>query len=269
MPVERTILTTAVSLPGPVAAGAPFWLLTLRDLTEAHKLEQMRADFVANASHELRTPLASLLGFIETLRGSARDDAGARERFLAIMAIEGGRMKRLIDDLLSLSRIEMRQHMRPTTPVDLVEVLSHVVSSATPAAAQAKVAISLELPAGRLETLGDHDELVQLFGNLLQNAVKYGRSGGIARIVGSRMGQRTIEVAVIDDGPGIAPQHLPRLTERFYRVDTAASRIAGGTGLGLAIVKHLVQRHRGELMIKSEFGKGATFAVVLEAYESP
>ena len=193
VPVERRILATAVSLPQPVLAGAPFWLVTLRDLTESHKLDQMRVDFVANASHELRTPLASLLGFIETLRGSARDDARARERFLAIMATEGGRMKRLIDDLLSLSRIEMRQHVRPTARVDLADVLLQVVASVEPQAEEAKVSVALDLPDGQFVTLGDHDELVQLFANLLHNAVKYGRSGGVAKVSARWRDARMIE----------------------------------------------------------------------------
>lgn len=240
-------------------------VLFFRDLTSARRLEAMRADFVANASHELRTPLASLLGFIETLQGPARDDARARERFLEVMRGQAQRMKRLIDDLLSLSRIEMRAHLSPTQPVDLTATTSHMVETLTPLAADRGVVIQAKLPDHPVFILGDRDELVRVVENLIENAVKYGESGGKVDVelvsTGDAHGQQGphIALSVRDYGPGIAPEHLPRLTERFYRVDVAQSREKGGTGLGLAIVKHIVNRHRGHLDIESEPGQGARF----------
>jgi len=242
-------------------------VLFFRDLTSARRLEAMRADFVANASHELRTPLASLLGFIETLQGPARNDAAARERFLDIMRGQAQRMKRLIDDLLSLSRIEMRAHVPPTGKVDLTSVAAQMIETLTPLGKDRGVTISATFPEGPLYVPGDRDELLRVTENLIENAVKYGESGGrvdveIARIEGED-GDRQVMLSVQDYGPGIAPEHLPRLTERFYRVDVAESRDKGGTGLGLAIVKHIVNRHRGHLDIASEPGRGARFTVTL------
>ena len=197
----------------------------------------MRADFVANASHELRTPLASLRGFVETLQGAAKDDAQARERFLKVMGEQAERMTRLIDDLLSLSRVEMREHLPPAERVDLNDAVAHVIQSLQPIAGQAGTTIEfrrLEAPA---VVRGDSDEIVQVFQNLVQNAIKYGKRGGridvaLAREPAGGGRPARFVVAVTDDGPGIAPQHLPRLTERFYRVSVAASREKGGTGLG-------------------------------------
>ncbi|MFG1347444.1 ATP-binding protein [Xanthobacter autotrophicus DSM 431] len=239
-------------------------LLTFRDLTQQRRVEQMRADFVANASHELRTPLASLSGFIETLQGPARNDTPARERFLTIMAAQARRMSRLIDDLLSLSRIELNAHVRPQTPVDLASILAHVCDTLSPIARDRGVALEQIKEAERLEVLGDRDELIRLFENLVENALKYGADGKSVEIRLAREGQATV-VSVRDFGPGIAPEHLPRLTERFYRVDVAASREQGGTGLGLAIVKHIVARHRGRLGVESVLGQGATFTVRMDA----
>jgi two-component system, OmpR family, phosphate regulon sensor histidine kinase PhoR len=251
-------------------------VLVFRDLTSARRLESMRADFVANASHELRTPLASLLGFIETLQGPARNDPGARERFLDIMREQAQRMKRLIDDLLSLSRIEMRAHVAPSETVDLTSIAAQMVETLAPLARDRGVAIRARLPEHPLPVLGDRDELLRVMENLIENAVKYGESGGkvdveLMRIPGrGDAGLPRAVLSVRDYGPGIAPEHLPRLTERFYRVDVAESREKGGTGLGLAIVKHIVNRHRGHLDIASEPGQGARFAATFpEAADRP
>ncbi|MEP9354917.1 ATP-binding protein [Xanthobacter sp. KR7-65] len=238
-------------------------LLTFRDLTQQRRVEQMRADFVANASHELRTPLASLSGFIETLQGPARNDTAARERFLAIMASQARRMSRLIDDLLSLSRIELNAHVRPQTKVDLCGILAHVCDTLSPLARDRGVTLEQVADAADLEVFGDRDELIRLFENLVENALKYGAAGKKVEVRLARE-NGTAVVSVRDFGPGIAPEHLPRLTERFYRVDVAASRDQGGTGLGLAIVKHIVARHRGRLGVESELGAGAIFSVRLD-----
>lgn len=254
---------------GRRAADAPdAVLLTFRDLTQQRRVEQMRADFVANASHELRTPLASLSGFIETLQGPARNDAPARERFLAIMAAQARRMSRLIDDLLSLSRIELNAHVRPQTKVDLGGILAHVCDTLSPLARDRGVTLEQVKDAAPLEVLGDRDELIRLFENLVENALKYGAPGKRIEVRLSRE-NGTAVVSIRDFGPGIPPEHLPRLTERFYRVDVAASRDQGGTGLGLAIVKHIVARHRGRLGIDSVLGEGATFSVRLDALPGP
>ncbi|HZH52391.1 MAG TPA: ATP-binding protein [Microvirga sp.] len=259
---------------GPLKSDAPDIevqsgvVLFFRDLTSARRLEAMRVDFVANASHELRTPLASLLGFIDTIQGAARNDAAARERFLAIMRDQAQRMKRLIDDLLSLSRIEMRAHVPPTEAVDLASVTAQMVETLTPLARGRGVELRKHIPGDPLWVLGDRDELMRVLENLISNAAKYGESGGkvdveLLRSESSADAQAQVVLSVRDYGPGIAPEHLPRLTERFYRVDVAESRDKGGTGLGLAIVKHIVNRHRGHLEISSEPGQGACFTVML------
>jgi len=242
-------------------------LLTFQDLSEQRVIERMRVDFVANASHELRTPLASLLGFVETLQGPARNDERARERFLGIMREQGLRMARLVDDLLSLSRIEQRAHVAPDTPVDLAGIAREIVDSLTLMAREREVTLTLNTPREPLMIPGDRDELLRLMENLVENAIKYGKQGGAVAIT-VEAGADEASVHVRDDGPGIAPEHLPRLTERFYRVDTAASREAGGTGLGLAIVKHIVLRHRGRLTIESKPGEGAIFKAILPRFET-
>ncbi len=257
----------------PVAAAGearPFgdghFLLTLRDLSPLRRVEEMRADFVANASHELRTPLAALLGFIETLKGPAREDVAARERFLNIMESQATRMARLIDDLLSLSRIELNAHLRPDKPVDLLSVIRQVGDALQTLAKDRGVEVSITAPPAPLIVPGDRDELIRVFENLIENALKYGASGKRVEITLSSSetgGQREAVVAVRDYGPGIAAEHLPRLTERFYRVDVAGSRALGGTGLGLALVKHVLNRHRGRLSVASRAGEGATFTVRL------
>jgi two-component system phosphate regulon sensor histidine kinase PhoR len=270
VPVERRLLATTVPLDPSAALlrDAPALLITFRDLTEQDRLARMRADFVANASHELRTPLAYLKGSVETLQGPARDDAAARETFLRTMAEQAERMSRLVDDLLSLSRVEMREYLPPSGEVDLAAVLADATQALEPMAHKAGVRLSLSCEDGPAPVRGDYDELAQVFQNLVQNAIKYGREGGrvevrLEREPAAEPGRYRVDV--IDDGPGIAAQHLPRLTERFYRVNVAASREKGGTGLGLAIVKHILNRHRGELLIASTLGQGSTFSVVLPA----
>ena len=244
------------------------FLLTFHDQTQHRRIEQMRADFVANASHELRTPLAALSGFIDTLRGAAANDAPARERFLPIMQMQTERMARLIDDLLSLSRIELREHIAPDTPVELLPVIHEVIDSLQPLAKERGVEISLVPPSQPLMARGDRDELIRVFENLVENAVKYGASGKhvdiqVETASGEGANGGEAKIAVRDFGPGIAPEHLPRLTERFYRVDVEQSRAVGGTGLGLALVKHILNRHSGRLSIESTLGAGSTFTVAL------
>jgi two-component system phosphate regulon sensor histidine kinase PhoR len=269
VPVERRLLATVAPIgeTGSQAREVPTLLIAFRDLSEQDRLARMRADFVANASHELRTPLAYLKGSVETLLGPARDDAAARETFLRTMGEQAERMSRLVDDLLSLSRVEMREYLVPSGEADLGAVLAEVAQTLQPMAQQAGVSLSLSGLDGAGVVRGDHDELAQAFQNLIQNAVKYGREGGRVEVRLSREPPDSrplrYRVDVIDDGPGIAPQHLPRLTERFYRVNVAASRAKGGTGLGLAIVKHILNRHRGELLIASRLGQGSTFSVIL------
>jgi two-component system phosphate regulon sensor histidine kinase PhoR len=270
VPVQRRVSAILAPLAfEDDADGAPAILITFRDVTDQEKLAQMRADFISYASHELRTPLASLRGFVETLQGPARNDPSARERFLAIMAAQASRMTRLIDDLLSLSRIEMRVHVPPRGQVDLNETLGFVVQTLEPLAEGSRISINLTKFSAPAIVRGDRDELVQLFQNLIQNAIKYGRAGGRVDVRLSREPRapaqpERLSIAVSDDGPGIAAEHLPRLTERFYRVNVSASREKGGTGLGLAIVKYIVSRHRGELKIASIVGVGSTFTILLE-----
>jgi two-component system phosphate regulon sensor histidine kinase PhoR len=270
VPVERRLLASVVPLGtagSPSAArDVPVLLIAFRDFSEQDRLARMRADFVANASHELRTPLAYLKGSVETLRGPARDDPAAREAFLKTMGEQAERMSRLVDDLLSLSRVEMREYLPPSGEADLGAVIADVAQTLEPTAQRAGVTLSFSGQHQAAFVRGDQDELAQVFQNLIQNAIKYGRQGGNVEVRLSQEpggGAIRYRVDVIDDGPGIAPQHLPRLTERFYRVSVAASREKGGTGLGLAIVKHILNRHRGELAISSQLGRGSTFSVIL------
>jgi two-component system phosphate regulon sensor histidine kinase PhoR len=245
-----------------------FVMLALHDLTHLRRAERMRVDFVANASHELRTPLAALLGFIETLQGPARNDTDARGRFLDIMKSQAARMSRLVDDLLQLSRIEQRQHLRPQDPVDLVEITKSVLDSLAPLAAERGVEIVTAFPQGAVPARGDRDELIRVVENLVENGIKYGQSG--KRVdVSVKSDTKEAKVVIRDYGSGIPPEHLPRLTERFYRVDIGDSREKGGTGLGLAIVKHIMARHRGRLVIESPEGQqGAIFTAVIELDEA-
>ncbi|WP_428642401.1 ATP-binding protein [Roseibium sp.] len=249
-----------------------FILVVIQDQTENRRLERMRTDFVANASHELRTPLASLTGFIETIQGAARNDPEARDRFLSIMLEQAGRMRRLIDDILSLSRIELKAHVRPENLVDLTEIIRHSKDALAPMAKDLDVDIRVQVPDEPVKIQGDRDELIQVTENLIENALKYGNSGKRVDVVLAEQEVSADEqfwvLSVTDYGEGIAPEHLPRLTERFYRIDMESSRAMKGTGLGLAIVKHILTRHRGRLEIESEPGKGATFKAKLPALEN-
>lgn len=248
----------------------------LHNVTTMVRAQAARSDFIANASHELRTPLAALSGFIDTLRGHARDDEEAREKFLDIMSGEANRMRRLIDDLLSLTRIEQNEHVPPVDEVDIHGVLSEAAAALQGLASLDKVTLSIEERGDLPPVLGERDDLVQLFQNLMHNAIKYGRPGGNVRVTfsphpedsavpGRHGAESFIAVAVKDDGEGIPREAIPRLTERFYRVDVRRSRERGGTGLGLAIVKHIVNRHQGRLLIDSQQGDGSTFTVLLPA----
>jgi two-component system phosphate regulon sensor histidine kinase PhoR len=301
VPVERTLSARIERLPRQTADGT-VCLITLHDLTQLKRADQMRADFVANASHELRTPLSTLAGFIETLRGPAKEDSEAREKFLGIMQEQAARMSRLVADLLSLSRIELNEHSAPTGTVRVDRVLRSVADILQLKARDKGMTIELDAPPPHPvsgpagfealpEVTGDADELAQVFQNLLDNAIKYGRAGSVIRVAGwvapgpetgkavrpperlergdrpARLAGRrpalAVAIAISDQGDGIAREHLPRLTERFYRIDSARSRDLGGTGLGLAIVKHIVNRHRGGLLIESQPGVGSTFTVLL------
>lgn len=247
----------------PVGQGAA---CLFEDQSRAEHAEQMRRDFVANVSHELKTPLTALLGFIETLQGSARNDAAARERFLGIMAREADRMNRLVRDLLHLSRVESQERQRPDSRIDLAALARSVVTTLRPMADGAGVALEVTGAEAEFLIRADADQMTQVLNNLIENAVKYGGSGGLARVSLSReTGPRgpLARLMVEDSGEGIHSQHLPRLSERFYRVDGHRNREKGGTGLGLAIVKHIAQRHRGRLVIDSEPGKGARFSVLM------
>jgi len=247
----------------------PGWLVvSLRDISHVEEAEQQRRDFVANVSHEMRSPLTVLAGFVETLRGPARDDPAARERFLEIMDREAQRMSRLVADLLSLSKVESDEKVRPRSPVSVSEVLRATIAALRPQIDRAGIVVVLDDAAAQDPIPGDRDQLVQVFHNLVENALKYG-GGGRIEIAASRMESApglagpVLRVAVTDHGDGIDPIHIPRLTERFYRVDGHRSREMGGTGLGLAIVKHIVNRHRGRLSIRSVRGEGASFVVML------
>ena len=247
-----------------ISVSPPVTVLLLHDLTMVKRSEQMRADFIANASHELRTPLAAVTGFIDTLRGHAKDDEVAREQFLEIMATETARMRRLIQDLLSLTRIEMNEHVPPEGRVDLEGVVRQAVAALAPLAADDGITLKVESPSALPPVVGEHDELVQLFQNLVHNAIKYGRENGTVTVsLAAQDG--VLSAAVRDEGEGISPNAIPRLTERFYREDVKRSREKGGTGLGLAIVKHIVNRHQGRLGIESRKGEGSTFTVFLPA----
>ncbi len=247
----------------------PGALMTFEDATATEEADQIRRDFVANVSHELRTPLTAMLGFIETLLGAARDDPHAQERFLRIMEQEATRMNRLVRDLLSLSRVESEERVRPTSVVDVHDLISSVVSALNNIAHVEEVRFKLELPNTPLELQGDRDQLFQVFTNLVENAIKYGGRNKDVCISASEserdpvLRAPAIRISVKDEGTGIDAIHIPRLTERFYRVDTHRSRELGGTGLGLAIVKHIVSRHRGRLRIESVRGLGSTFSVIL------
>jgi two-component system phosphate regulon sensor histidine kinase PhoR len=260
LPLERLHRVSAT----PVGGDTGLFVLVLKDQSEVRRIDRMRADFIANASHELRTPLASIAGFIETLRGPAKNDEATRERFLGIMQGQTARMARLIDDLLSLSRLEMKSFIGPGETVDIVAVIGSVADALGHMAGEAGVAIELDLPGAPVRVPGSRDELIQVFENLLENAIKYGQSGKRVQVSLERSDappRPEIAVTVRDFGPGIPAEHIPRVTERFYRVDMESSRAQKGTGLGLAIVKHILTRHNARLTIRSEPGEGAAFTV--------
>ncbi|MEX5728946.1 two-component system phosphate regulon sensor histidine kinase PhoR [Rhodovulum iodosum] len=265
---EATYEVTASPVEGEDARGA---LVTLVDITEREQVGQIRRDFVANVSHELKTPLTALLGFIETLKGPARNDAPARDRFLTIMEREAERMNRLVRDLLSLSRVEAEERMRPEDRVDVAALVESSVLTLRPMAADAKVALTVSGASAPVWVRGDADQLVQVFTNLIENAIKYGGSGGRVEVMLETSARELafrgpgVRIDVVDHGEGFDPVHIPRLTERFYRVDSHRSREMGGTGLGLAIVKHIVNRHRGRFRIESTPREGSRFSIMLPA----
>ena len=268
-PIERELRATVVPMNPPLQDGGRA-VVVLSDRTTEHSTQRSHTDFVANVSHELRTPLASLIGFTETLLGPAENDPPARKRFLTIMAEQGARMNRLIDDLLSLSRIEMVEHQAPSDTVELAALLPRIVAGYEPRLAGGGTRIMVEIAADTPPIIGDADQIAQVTQNLLDNAVKYGKEGGTVRLTSGPAtagkgwpARPGVVLVVADDGPGIPRADLPRVTERFYRVDKGRSRAAGGTGLGLAIVKHIVSRHRGQLLIESDEGKGVTVSVWL------
>ncbi|MCK8780263.1 phosphate regulon sensor histidine kinase PhoR [Rhizobium sp. NTR19] len=268
LPSERVFIARIAPIPVVEPEGMSIsadrrklYLLSFRDISELRRLDRMRSDFVANASHELRTPLASLRGFIETLQGPAKGDPAAQERFLSIMLEQATRMSRLVDDLMSLSRLELKSHIAPDQRIDLKPVLSHVRDALLPLSDDLGVEIRMHLPQEPVEVLGDRDELVQVFENLIENACKYGQDGKVVDVHLKGGGDEPAEVIVTDRGPGIPSEHVPRLTERFYRVSVADSRSKKGTGLGLAIVKHILTRHRARLIVRSQVGEGSEFTV--------
>ena len=243
-------------------------VLEFRDRTQIELARQIRSDFVANVSHELRSPLTALTGFIETLQGPAAEDAEARAAFLQTMQEEAARMKRLIDDLLSLSRVEAAERVRPRDDADIAALLRDLLKRLAPQAS--KQGCGLELSGAERGAVipGDRDQLTQVFANLIENALKYAPGAPVSVTLSdctppAGFKGPALAVAVRDGGPGIAAEHIPRLSERFYRVDSHRSRALGGTGLGLAIVKHIVSRHRGRLLIESTPGEGSCFTVIL------
>jgi Signal transduction histidine kinase len=268
-PIPRTFALYAAGLPVTGPDQPARIILVFRDETQVKRAEQSRADFVANASHELRSPLSAIIGFIETLLGPASDDEEARTRFLTLMHAEAQRMARLVDDLMSLSRVEINEHIPPRVAVDAAALLRGVATTLAVRAEKKQMTVEVDCPTPLPEVVGDADQLTQVFHNLVDNAVKYGRSGTCIRVLVrpvDRLPGTSIpgmSIAVADEGEGIPAIHLPRLTERFYRADEGRSRRLGGTGLGLAIVKHIVKRHRGRLTMESELGRGSTFTVFL------
>lgn len=262
-------LNFRVTLRAVALKSGPGILLSFEDVTPVEQAGQMRRDFVANVSHELRSPLTALIGFIETLQGPAQEDAAGRTRFLSIMRTEAHRMNRLVDDLLSLSRVEAEERVRPTEQLDPADVIRSVLRRLEPQAEEAGVTLVSNLPDVPVKIFADQDQLQQVLTNLAENAIKYSGRGASVTVrltppdYEPRLRGDGIRIEVADTGPGIDAMHLPRLTERFYRVDTHRSREMGGTGLGLAIVKHIVNRHRGRLSVDSKLGQGTVFSVVL------
>lgn len=263
VPIERVYKVTVSA----IGRGTGLFVVVFKDQSEARRIDRMRADFIANASHELRTPLASISGFVETLRGPARNDAAARDHFLQIMQNQTQRMARLIDDLLSLSRLEMKPYLPPGAVVDVRQIVQSVIDSLSPLVRESGVVVERAFGDGPVEVKGDRDELFQVFENLLENACKYGQSGGrvVVSIEKGNAPDPEVAVTIRDFGPGIPEEHIPRITERFYRIDVDNSRAQKGTGLGLSIVKHILTRHNARLTIKSTVGEGAAFTVHLPA----
>jgi two-component system phosphate regulon sensor histidine kinase PhoR len=261
VPIERVYKVTVSA----IGRGTGLFVVVFKDQSETRRIDRMRADFIANASHELRTPLASIAGFVETLRGPAKNDAAARDHFLQIMQNQTARMARLIDDLLSLSRLEMKPYLPPGATVDVSQVVQGVIDSLSPLARESGVVIERTFGGEAVEARGDRDELFQVFENLLENACKYGQSGGrvVVSIEKGNAPDPEVAVTIRDFGPGIPEEHIPRITERFYRIDVDNSRAQKGTGLGLSIVKHILTRHNARLSIKSTVGEGAAFTVHL------
>ncbi len=285
--VRAFIEPIRLDVPGPMPFRA---MIVLADDTSSKRAERMRADFLANASHELRTPLSSLSGFIETLNGPAKDDEEARERFLGIMQVQTDRMRRLINDLLSLSRVEMNEHVPPTESVDLAKLVREVIEALTPVATSREIKLSVDDCASTSVVRGDHDQLFEVVENLVGNAIKYSPDGGDvcicvyddrSRDAAEQSKDRLVPdsgrltlaspalnsderygvVRIRDKGAGIERRYLPRLAERFFRVDGQKSGPKSGTGLGLAIVKHIVNRHRGGFSVESAPGVGTVFSV--------
>ncbi|MEM7426179.1 MAG: ATP-binding protein [Pseudomonadota bacterium] len=273
-PVPTVYTVTAVRLEEETTFAARV-MVSFNDISHIRDAEQMRSDFVANVSHELRSPLTAISGFIETLRGPARDDPDAQDRFLEMMEREASRMNRLIADLLSLSRVEVNERVRPSDLADIGDIISRVITNLGSTAKEGRKTIRLNRPQQMEPIPGDDDELLQVFQNLVENAIKYGAPDtevtisieSLLRVPGIK--GEALAVSVTDSGPGIRLEHIPRLTERFYRVDEGRSRDVGGTGLGLAIVKHILNRHRGRLQIKSEPGDGSIFTVLLPKTREP
>jgi two-component system, OmpR family, phosphate regulon sensor histidine kinase PhoR len=259
--LTQQIVDVHISALGTRENGERLFLATCQDVTREENIERMRSDFVANASHELRTPLTTLSGFIETMQGAAKTDEKARAEFLKVMKTQADRMSRLIDDLLSLSRIEIDEHVAPQSVSDLSSIANQVRALLKPMADAAGSTLIVDLPDTLMVT-GDAEQLTQVVHNLVENALKYAGDGKQVRVSGG-IGERDIMLSVDDNGPGIAAHHVPRLTERFYRVNAKDSRTRGGTGLGLAICKHILNRHRGKLLIESELGRGSNFTIHL------
>ncbi|MBT3306408.1 MAG: PAS domain-containing protein [Rhodospirillaceae bacterium] len=273
-PVTRSYELNVWRFPGLKSKGPAWAIIVLHDMTSMRKTEQMRADFVSNVSHEMRSPLSSLLGFIETLRGPARDDPEATDRFLKIMEDEAKRMTRLINDLLTLSKVESDEHILPDGQVDLAGLLTQAVNILSVRAQDRGITIGIDIPESASLVIGDADELTQVFQNLIGNAINYGKEETPILVEVKKVnaipetGVPGFSIAIVNEGAGIRPDDIPRLTERFYRVDKGRSRSMGGTGLGLAIVKHIVARHRGQLAIKSETQKKTCFTVYLPAADN-
>jgi two-component system, OmpR family, phosphate regulon sensor histidine kinase PhoR len=264
--LTQQIVDVHFAILGTAENGKRLLSATCQDVTREENVERMRSDFVANASHELRTPLTTLSGFIETMQGAARTDEKARAEFLHVMKAQADRMSRLIDDLLSLSRIELDEHVVPESQCNLSSIASQVQSLLQPMADSNGCVLEVQLAPEMIVT-GDSNQLIQVVHNLVENALKYAGDGKHVKIVGELQGRDAV-LRIEDNGAGIAAHHVPRLTERFYRVSAKDSRTRGGTGLGLAICKHILNRHRGRLLIESTVGVGSRFSIVIPLHKT-